>query len=75
MKTYEMTEKQLATLMDACKPVPYIVAGGTPPMSPQERANAAWRRLGDEMGFDFNTVKPDPGKCDRFFHAEESIKS
>lgn len=69
MKTdYEMTEVDLAKIMDACKPVPYLVMGGIPPRSPQENANAAWVELGTRMGFDPMTVEP-TGKGDRFFRA------
>lgn len=71
IKEYELTEEQLKTLLDACKPVPYIVVGGRVPRSPQENANAAWSRLGDEMRFDSLTVAPVPGKGQRFFHAKE----
>lgn len=66
---YEMTEAQLAALLEACKPVPYMVIGGVHPRSPQENANDAWKRLGAELGFDHMTVKPN-GKGDRFFTAE-----
>ena len=65
---YEMTEEDLEKLLDACKPVPYMVVGGVPPRSPQENANDAWARLGKKMGFDSNTVQPASGG-DRFFTA------
>jgi hypothetical protein len=32
-------------LMDACKPVPYMVFGGVPPRSQKENANAAWAAI------------------------------
>ena len=67
---FEMTEEQLKKLLDACSPVPYIVAKGVPPMSPQERANLAWQALGKELGFDWRTARPSPGKGERFFIAE-----
>ena len=69
-KEYEMTEDQLKTLLEACKPVSYLVAGGMPPPSPQQNANSAWRVLGKEMGFKWNTVCPISGKGTRFFRAE-----
>ena len=43
---YEMTEEDLQIILDACKPVPYMIIGGVAPRSPQENANAAWERLG-----------------------------
>lgn len=72
MKDFEMTQAQLDKLLDACKPVLMIALQcGTPP-SPQENANAAWASLGEVMGFDAMTVKPN-GKGDRFFSAEPTI--
>lgn len=70
MKKYELTEEQYNKLMDACKPVPYLVVGGVTPRSPQENANMAWKSLGKELGFNHMTVKPIHGKSDRFFIAE-----
>ena len=66
-----MSEEDLETLLESCKPVPYMIIGGHPPRSPQENANSAWRLLGAKMGFDYMTVKPIPGKGDRFFTAEK----
>ena len=65
---YEMTQEDLDTLMEAMKPVPVMMIGGTTPRSQQENANAAWERLGEKMGFDSDTVQP-TGKGDRFFSA------
>ena len=59
----------VAELMDACKPVRYMIADGTAPSSPQENANRAWKRLGEEMGFEYMTVTPLLDKGDRFFLA------
>lgn len=70
MKEYEMSQEDLDELLEACKPVPYMIIGGVAPMSPQERANAAWEKLGKKMGFRHMTVRP-IGKGDRFFMAEE----
>jgi hypothetical protein len=67
-KEFEMTEEQLKELLDACKPVRYMVIGGRPPRSPQENANNAWKKLGKEMGFEYMTVKPSE-KGQRFFTA------
>lgn len=68
-KEFEMTEDQLAALLEACKPVRLIMLQCGQPSSPQENANRAWCSLGKEMGFDGMTVKP-TGKGDRFFTAE-----
>ena len=67
-KEYEMTEEDLEKILEACKPVRYMVIGGVPPRSPQENANLAWQELGWRMGFDHMTVRPS-GKGDRFFSA------
>ena len=68
-KEFEMTQDDLDKILDACKPVPYMVFGGIPPRSPQENANNAWLQLGAKMGFHHMTVQPN-GKGDRFFTAE-----
>jgi hypothetical protein len=68
-KEYEMTQAQLDAILNACKPVPYMVFGGHEPRSPQENANDAWAALGKELGFDHMTVRPN-GKGDRFFSAD-----
>ena len=68
-KEFEMSEADLERLLDACKPVPAMMIGGTVAPSPQQRANAAWDALGKRMGFDGKTARPIPGKGDRFFTA------
>lgn len=68
-KEYEMTQAQLDKILEACKSVPYMVFGGREPRSPQENANDAWKALGEQMGFDHMTVRPN-GKGDRFFTAD-----
>ena len=68
-REFEMTQAQLDRLLEACKPVPYMVFGGIEPRSPQENANAAWAALGKEIGFEHMTVKPS-SKGNRFFTAE-----
>lgn len=65
---YEMTEEDLKEILDACKPVVYMIIAGREPSSPQENANRAWERLGKKMGFDFMTVQPSD-KGPRFFTA------
>lgn len=64
-----MSQEQLDRLLASMKPVPYIVVGGVEPRSQQENANDAWERLGKEMGFDSETVRP-TGKGNKFFSAE-----
>ena len=66
---YEMTEADLAELMEAFKPVPMIMLQCGNPPSQQENANRAWVALGKKMGFDGDTVRPINGKGNRFFSA------
>lgn len=69
-REYEMTQAQLDVILHACKAVPVIyVSGGAAGPSPQETANRAWAKLGRELGFDFMTVRPVPGKGQAFFYA------
>jgi predicted TIM-barrel fold metal-dependent hydrolase len=68
-KRYEMTEEDFNQLLEACRPVPYMVFGGRPPRSPQENANDAWARLGKKMGFDGMTVEAIQGESERCFTA------
>lgn len=65
---FEMTADDLATLLESMKPVPAIMLQCGPSSSAQERANAAWAKLGSKMGFDPMTVEP-MGRGDRFFSA------
>lgn len=65
---YEMTEVELKELLDACKPTPCIMIGGSTGPSPQENANRAWELLGKKKGFDHMTVQA-VGKGQRFFSA------
>jgi hypothetical protein len=68
-REYEMTEAQLAKLLESMRPQPYLIANGIGPISVQESANLAWQSLGRDMGFDGMTVVPVRGKGDRFFSA------
>jgi aromatic ring-opening dioxygenase catalytic subunit (LigB family) len=69
---FEMSDEDYTALLEACKPTPAMfLSGGTPMFdSPQENANKAWKRLGEKMGFDFQTVDPVQGKDSRWFSAE-----
>jgi len=69
-KEFCLTEEQFKELIEACKPIPLIALNCGMPPSPQEMANAAWKRWGDEMGFDYMTVEPCTGMGPRYFMAE-----
>jgi len=71
-KEYEITTEELNTLLDACKPVPYMIVGNSPPRSPQENADTAWASLGRTHGFKWNTAEPVSGKSQQFFTAEQT---
>lgn len=65
---YEMTQDDLDSLLDSMKSEPVIMLNIIGGRSKQDRANDAWKRLGEKMGFDHMTVQP-TGKGDRFFSA------
>lgn len=60
-RTYTMSDEQFRLLMEASKPTPYMVIGGIPPTGPQENANNAWKSLGEEMKFKWDTAGPAGG--------------
>ncbi len=69
-KEFEMNPEQLQALLEASKSVPYMVIGGSVAPSQRENANAAWDKLGTELGFDPTSVEPVAGKGIEFFTAE-----
>lgn len=71
---YEMSEEDLKKILEACNPTPVLYGSGGVNFGgdSQENANQAWRALGEEMGFDYMTVRPIQGKGMRFFSAVPS---
>ena len=67
---YEMTQEDFDAIIEACKPVPLIMLQTGMPRSQQERANDAWEKLGNKMGFDHMTVAPIAEKTNLHFSAE-----
>ena len=61
-----LNDEQYERLLNASKPVPYMIIGGIEPRSPQENANDAWRALGQELGFDYMSVRPVAGEPRKF---------
>lgn len=57
-KQFFLTNTQLTRVLKASKPTPLIMLQCGVPPSPQEKANAVWKELGKEMGFEYMTVKP-----------------
>ena len=72
IQEFEMTDEDLAALLDASKPTPAMWGSDGVPFcgTPQENANRAWGRLADKMGFKPMTVQPVAGKGQKFFTAE-----
>lgn len=73
-REYKLTQAQFNELLSQMKPEPVMFLSGGQPMyrSQQDRANDAWDKLGKELGFIGNTVRPvgsDPFK----FTAEEKV--
>lgn len=68
-KEFEMTDEQFKTLIESCQPVPMIALQCGEPVSPQKRANDAWQALGEQLGFDYTTVRSVQGKGQKFFTA------
>lgn len=69
MKTkFVMSKEQLNKILEASKPVRYMIFNGMEPRSPQENANDCWKELGDEMGFVWDTAEP--GENQLTFYAE-----
>lgn len=69
-REFELTEEQLESLLDACKPVVCIKVGTHLPGTPLAKGNAAWAALGKELGFSHLTARPVSGKGQRFFTAD-----
>jgi hypothetical protein len=67
---YELTQEQYDRLMEASRPVMYIVACGTEPTSPRENAERVWREVANEHGCRYDTIQPYHGMGPRFFTAE-----
>lgn len=73
MTEFEMTETDLSELLAAMEPSPAIALHCGPPPSVQQKANAAWAKLGAKMGFDPMTVKPSRPTQPRFFYARAAL--
>jgi hypothetical protein len=70
-KAFEMTQEQFQTLIGSMKGTPVMMVGEVDlGRSAQENANDAWKALGQELGFQWDTVDPIPGKAAWHFTAE-----
>jgi hypothetical protein len=70
MKRYRMTDAELKNLLEACKPVPYLVIGGIEPRSPAENAFSAWRDIAVRLGYKVETIESAGTGDDHDFMAE-----
>ncbi len=68
-KEFQLTDEQLKNIIESGKPVMYLVANGSEPVSPQESANRAWQSLANEMGFVWDSVEGVKGKSNNYFLA------
>lgn len=66
---FEMSETDLAELLEACRPVPMIMLQCGEPPSAQENANRAWQKLANKLGFVWDSVEPS-SKGQRYFTAQ-----
>jgi len=57
-QNYRLPDDDYQRLLNAGKPVPYLIINGMGPTPPQERANAVWKDVGEKMGFVWDTVSP-----------------
>ena len=69
---YKLTPEQHQAIKEASKPVPLLYLASGQPMfeSSEERINNAWKKLGEELGFDWETAKPIPGEPNDIFEFE-----
>jgi|HubBroStandDraft_6_1064221.scaffolds.fasta_scaffold163192_3 hypothetical protein len=72
-RQYRLTDEELQSIMDASKPVPYMVIGGVEPSSPQENANRAWQAVAAKHGFEWDTAE-DAGTGDAHDLLAEPVK-
>lgn len=56
--TFTITEEEMQMVLDASKPVPYMVLGGMEPSSPRENANRAWQAIGRTYGVEWDSIRP-----------------
>ena len=72
MKRYDVSQEQINVIKHASRPTPVMYLSGGRPMGPtaRENVNTAWRRLGEELGFDYMTVVRIPEVPETAFMAE-----
>lgn len=56
MKQYRMTDDEYNELVEACKPLVYIVAGSSELISPEKRAMIVWEKIAARVGCEVITI-------------------
>ena len=69
MNKYRMTDEEYNDLLEACKPVPYMVFGGVPPERPTDKAMRVWDRIAKRVGCIQSTIDSAGTGDDRDFVA------
>ena len=70
---YRLTDEQFKKLMDASKPVRYMVFGGREPSTPRENAENCWRTIAEEIGCQYDTIKDARTGDQHDFEAEAKV--
>lgn len=65
---YTLQEDEFVELVEASKPVPYLIAGGMSPPSQYDNAMRVWGKVAARVGCKLQTIAP--GTSDRTFYAE-----
>lgn len=56
MRQYRLTDEELESILNASKPVPYMIIGGHAPASSQENSNRAWQAVAAAHGFEWDSA-------------------
>lgn len=72
LRRWEIPPEQRRTFFTRCAMPADYVPGADPKADKRllDKVNAEWKRLGDKMGFKWNTVRPIPDWPQEFFLAE-----
>jgi poly-gamma-glutamate capsule biosynthesis protein CapA/YwtB (metallophosphatase superfamily) len=65
-----MTDEEFNDLVEACKPVPYMVIGGIVPESPTDKAMRVWDSVAKRVGCVQSSIAPANTGDDHDFMAE-----
>lgn len=57
-KRFRLTQDEWDEIMEAGRPIAFLIAGGTEPASPQERMRPIWQRIADREGVVMQSIAP-----------------